>query len=99
MARGYKTGGRKKGVPNKPKPYRQLICTCISKGVGEYFESGGFAKDFEQLEPRDRIIVMEKLTQYVVPKQQSQSVDINTTSQVSESLHDKLSDLAGEYNK
>lgn len=99
MAKGFKTGGRTKGVPNKPQPYKQIICSCISKNVGEYFEHGDFARDFAQLEPRDRIIVMEKLTQYVVPRQQSQSVDINTTPQVSESLHDKLSAMAEQYQQ
>lgn len=42
MARGYKTGGRVKGTPNKPKPYKQIIYECISSGVSDYFEKGLF---------------------------------------------------------
>lgn len=97
MARGYKTGGRVKGTPNKPKPYKQLIYGCISAGVGDYFESGLFDKDLLALDAKDRILVMEKLTQYVVPKQQSQKVDVQASAEVSESLSEKLSAMAMEY--
>lgn len=98
MAKGYKTGGRVKGTPNKPKPYKQVISTCISKGVNDYFESGLFEKDLIALEPKDRITVMERLTQYVIPKQQSQKVDLSATAEVSASLSEKLSEMANQYD-
>ena len=41
--------------------------------------------------------MMEKLTQYVVPKQQSQKVDVQASAEVSESLSEKLSAMAMEY--
>lgn len=97
MARGYKTGGRVKGTPNKPKPYKQIIYECISSGVSDYFEKGLFAQDVEQLEPKDRITVMEKLSQYVVPKQQNQKV-VAATANVSASLSDKLKNMALQYS-
>lgn len=86
-----------KGTPNKPKPYKQLIYGCISAGVGDYFESGLFDKDLLALDAKDRILVIEKLTQYVVPKQQSQKVDVQASAEVSESLSEKLSAMAMEY--
>ena len=52
MARGYKTGGRVKGTPNKPKPYKQIIYECISSGVSDYFETGLFAQDVQALDPK-----------------------------------------------
>lgn len=99
MARGYKTGGRVKGTPNKPKPYKQIIYECISSGVSDYFEAGLFAQDVQALDPKDRITVMEKLSQYVVPKQQSQKVDVAATASVSASLAEKLQNMALQYNK
>lgn len=98
MARGYKTGGRVKGTPNKPKPYKQLIYSCISAGVGDYFESGLFDQDLMALDPKDRITVMERLSQYVVPKQQSQKVDMSAEVGASQSLKDKLSEFATKYD-
>lgn len=98
MAKGFKTGGRVKGTPNKPKPYKQVISNCISKEVNDYFESGLFDKDLIALEPKDRITVMERLTQYIVPKQQSQKVDLSATAEVSTSLSEKLSEMANQYD-
>lgn len=98
MARGYKTGGRVKGTPNKPKPYKQLIYSCISAGVGDYFESGLFDQDLMALDPKDRITVMERLSQYVVPKQQSQKVDMSAEVGASQSLKERLSEFATKYN-
>lgn len=87
-----------KGTPNKPKPYKQLIYSCISAGVGDYFESGLFDQDLMALDPKDRITVMERLSQYVVPKQQSQKVDMSAEVGASQSLKDRLAEFATMYD-
>ena len=90
---GRKTGGRKKGTPNKQKPSQQII----TQTVGEYFESDEFAADMAQLEPKDRLMVMERLAQYILPKQQAQKVEMNATANVAPSFAAQLRDLASQY--
>ena len=63
-----KTGGRKKGTPNR-----------ISGTVKEWITSiidtnrNKFEKDLELLEPGERVRVISNLLQYVTPKMQSVS--------------------------
>lgn len=97
MALGRKTGGRVKGTPNKPKPYKQIIYGAISEAADLYFKSGLFQEDINALEPKDRVVVMERLCQYVVPKQQSQRVDVSATANVSATLTDTLNELSNQY--
>lgn len=94
---GHRYGGRKKGTPNKPKPSQQIIQGILTQTVGEYFESEEFEKDLAQLEPKDRLMVMERLTQYIVPKQQAQKVEMNATAKVSQSFAAQIRDLAAQY--
>ena len=70
MAKGrqkgtVKTGGRAKGTPNK---VTSAIKECISKVLTEYTNSETFLKDFAELEPKERLMIAEKLMNYVVPK-------------------------------
>lgn len=80
MAKGrqkgtVKTGGRAKGTPNK---VTSAIKECISKVLTEYTNSETFLKDFAELEPKERLMIAEKLMNYVVPKMQSVAVeDVN----------------------
>lgn len=72
--KGIKTGGRQKGTPNK--------ATAMTKGVistllADYSDSGMMRDDFLALDPKDRMVVAEKLIQYVIPKMQASSVDMN----------------------
>lgn len=63
MARGFKTGGRQAGTPNKvTKEIRELITQFISD------KWQGIQIDFDTLEPKDRIMFYERLLQYVIPK-------------------------------
>lgn len=94
---GHKTGGRKKGTPNKQKPSQQIIHGILTQTVGEYFESDEFAADMAQLEPKDRLMVMERLAQYILPKQQAQKVEMNATANVAPSFAAQLRDLAAQY--
>lgn len=70
-----KTGGRQKGTPNKaPTPVKSIITNILT----EYSNSGKMKKDFDSLDPKDRMAIAEKLSQYVMPKIQAVSVDLES---------------------
>lgn len=65
--KGKKTGGRKKGTPNK-------ITTTTRGTLAQFlheYECNKLAKDFAELEPKERIMMFEKMLAYVMPKVQS----------------------------
>lgn len=64
MTKGVKTGGRKKGTPNKVTATTR---DSLAKFLHHY-EDSKLAKDFDSLEPKDRIVLFEKLLSYVMPK-------------------------------
>ena len=62
--------GRPKGKPNRvtadvKKFIETLVCNNLSK----------MERDINKLEPKDRLIIIERLLQYTIPKQQSVSVE------------------------
>jgi hypothetical protein len=65
-----KTGGRKKGTPNK-------TTTDLKTWINELLNNNRkqVETDLKTLEPKDRLIFLEKFMQYAVPKQQSVSVE------------------------
>ena len=87
-----KAGGRKAGTPNKTTAFTKSI---INDLLASYTESGLIAKDFHDLEPKDRLTIAEKLMQYVMPKMQSTAVDLNAGDKVI-TIEDKLARLAEE---
>ena len=62
--------GRPKGVPNKITSELKEWIQQIIDGNRSKFE-----KDLKGLEPKDRLVIIERLMQYVIPKQQSISVE------------------------
>ena len=72
-----KTGGRKKGTPNK-------VTTDVKTWLAGLIDNNRkqVEDDLSQLEPKERIMIFERLLQYVVPKQQAVSaqIDLNTLS-------------------
>lgn len=94
IMKGKKTGGRKPGVKNKPRPSREMLHTSIFNQVDAYYTSQRFSDDLNSLDPRDRIAAMEKLARYIIPTQQSQSVDISAASAVSETFAEHIAALA-----
>jgi uncharacterized protein (UPF0305 family) len=59
-----KSGGRGKGTPNKvTQSMREWVQTLIDNNR-ERLE-----RDFEALEPKERWLLIEKLMQYIIPKQ------------------------------
>lgn len=94
MAVGRKTGGRKKGTPNKvTKGIRELI----SQATEEYYNSVLFLNDIALLDPKDRVSIMEKLTNYVAPKMQSTTID--AVVQNRKTIEDKLEELSGDIEE
>jgi len=66
MAKGIKTGGRKKGVPNKlTGELKEMISTILSNEIKKIPEQ------LNELEPKDRLIIITKLLPYVIPKTQN----------------------------
>lgn len=94
MAYGRKTGGRVKGTPNKPKPSQEVVNNTLSPAVADYYSSGKFAEDLIELTPKERITVMERLTNYVLPKKQSTNVDLHQENKPSEDFLTLLATMA-----
>ncbi len=86
-----KTGGRVKGTPNKATSMSKAV---ISDLLNTYSSSGLMSADFMALEPKDRMAIAERLAQYVMPKMQSVSAEVN--DQRTLTIEDRLRELSGE---
>lgn len=92
MALGKKTGGRKKGTPNKSTILgKEVIVSLLSN----YSNSGLMTSDFMALDPKDRLVIAERLMQYTMPKMQATAIDL-TTGDKEKTIEDRLAELAGE---
>lgn len=92
MAIGKKTGGRKKGTPNKATMLgKEVIVSLLS----DYSNSGLMASDFMALDPKDRLVIAGRLMQYTMPKMQATAIDLNT-GEKEKTIEDRLAELAGE---
>jgi len=92
MAIGKKTGGRKKGTPNKSTVLGKEVIVSL---LADYSDSGLMTSDFMALDPKDRLVIAERLMQYTMPKMQSTAVDI-TTGDREKTIEDRLAELACE---
>lgn len=92
MARGYKTGGRKTGTPNKTT---SITRDMISQVLAGYHDEGQLARDFFGLEPKERLNVFVKLLGYILPKPQSIDLDVSTRNHKS-GIEEILRQLAEE---
>lgn len=69
-------GGRAKGTPNKVNATaKQWLASLIDKNRLQ------MERDLKQLQPKERLVILEKLMQYVIPKspisiEQKQQVDM-----------------------
>lgn len=86
-----KTGGRVKGTPNKATSMNKAV---IADLLNTYSSSGLMSKDFMALEPKDRLAIAERLTQYVMPKMQAVSAEVNDQRNLT--IEDRLRELSGE---
>lgn len=72
-----KTGGRVKGTPNKAtQNFRDWISDLVDENRTQ------ITRDLKNLDSKDRLIILEKLMQYCIPKMQSveAKIDFNTLS-------------------
>ena len=76
MARGFKSGGRQKGTQNKVTGITKEM---INSVLAEYHDDGRLTKDFDELEPRERLGVFIKLIGYILPKPQAVEMNLNAT--------------------
>ena len=80
--------GRPKGKPNKiTQDVRQWLSTVIDKNRRQ------MERDLKALEPKERLQMLEKLMQYVIPKQQAVSADVNDGRERNRPLVERLAML------
>ena len=74
--------GRPKGTPNKiTQDVRQWLSTVIDKNRRQ------MERDLKALEPKERLQMLEKLMQYVIPKQQAVSAEVDISTLTDEQLN------------
>ncbi len=93
---GNKTGGRKKGTPNKvTSSVKGIIENIVTTYMNEVdLNKEGFAKDFGRLDPKDRMDAVIKLAAFIAPKPQSVSLDM--TTEAKKTIDDKLVEMSKE---
>lgn len=89
-----KAGGRQKNTPNK---ITSVTRQTISEFIAEYQNSGLMFKDFKRLEPRDRLMVVEKLLNYTIPKMQAQALEVNVNGG-NKTIEDTLAELSTQMS-
>ncbi len=93
MAKGKKTGGRVKGTPNKStKTMREAAADLLEN----YQSSGLMFEDFKAIEPKDRLLIAEKLMQYTVPKLQAVALSTDADKQLT--IEERLIELSQDPN-
>ena len=84
--------GRPRGVPNKitidhREFINDLLCSRIEK----------IKSDFDELEPKDRIMMYERLLQYIIPKKREEEIVQNSKNEIIDRLFGR--GLNGEYGE
>lgn len=86
-----KTGGRQKGTPNKvTSEIKDWITGLVWRNKRQ------MEADLKALEPKDRLIMMERLISYVIPKQGSMQAKIDISQLPEESLDMIINELTKE---
>jgi len=90
-----KTGGRQKGTPNHTTKVLRQWLTAFVKRNRRTMQS-----DLDALEPKDRLVILEKLMSYVIPKQQAIKAEIAslTDDEISSVVDNLLNDIDDESN-
>lgn len=84
-------GGRAAGTPNKVSgTLKEWLTSLIDKNRDQ------IEKDLQDLEPKERLQMMEKLMQYVIPKQAAQQVKLDFESMTDEQLQQLVNDITKE---
>lgn len=81
--------GRPKGKPNKiTADVRQWLAELIDGNRAQV------KKDLKKLSPKDRLQIIEKFMQYVVPKQQATTLEIDYSKMTEEQLNNIINTLS-----
>lgn len=81
--------GRPKGKPNKiTADVRQWLAELIDGNRAQV------KKDLKKLSPKDRLKIIEKFMQYVVPKQQATTLEIDYSKMTEEQLNNIINTLS-----
>lgn len=85
-----KTGGRKKGTPNKVTTTQREWLARLIDSNRERIE-----QDINLLEPKDRLMMLERLMQYVLPKQHATRMDFDrlTDTEIDDIVNEITKDL------
>ena len=84
-------GGRAAGTPNKVSGTRkEWLTSLIDKNRAQ------IEKDLQDLEPKERLQMMEKLMQYVIPKQAAQQVKLDFDNMTDEQLEQLVNEITKE---
>lgn len=79
-----------KGTPNKTT---SITKAAIAELLSNYHKSGKMKADFDSIEdPKDRLIIAEKMMQYVMPKMQS--VAFTDIDEKPKTIEDTLKELS-----
>ena len=104
MAKGYKTGGRQKGTPNKENPLKGYLRahslayfepkeTECEDGVTRMLSP--FDVDMAMLAPDDRVSAELRLMEFHTPKMKAVEVDLEANVKTN-TIEDLLSELCKE---
>jgi len=86
-------GGRQKGTPNKvTSTVKEWLAQLIDKNRRQ------MERDIKDLEPKDRLQVLERLMQYVVPKQQAVQAEVDFNKMTDEQLDTLVSELTKDIS-
>lgn len=85
--------GRPKGVPNK-------TTTDLRKWINQFIDNnrGQIQKDWKDLEPKDRLVMFEKLLKYSLPTLQATSMDVSFEKLTDEQLDEVVNKLIEKNN-
>ena len=89
-----KTGGRQKGTPNKVTASVRGWLSCLIDKNRKQIE-----RDLKAVEPMERLQMIEKLMQYVVPKQQAIKAAVSFDNMTDEELKALVGELTKEIGE
>ena len=88
-------GSGRKGKGKSPNKKTVFGQDKILRLLDDYCESGLMDSDFALLQPKERLFLAEKLTQYIVPKRQAVEGDL-TVREDKDELVGLLEEMAGD---
>ena len=84
-----KTGGRVRGTPNKTTTeVREWLAYLIDKNRLQ------MERDIKALEPKDRLLILERFMQYTIPRMQTIQTQIDYTKLSDSQLNSLINELS-----